>query len=98
MTPIRFSRILTQLTQITLSFPTQEQHKLVSYLLLRLLLISTFPQQAPLFSLCHSFQTRCGSLENTFWLNQLLVLCLTIHFRYYSNSYELVTIIAVVIC
>ncbi|VUZ41880.1 unnamed protein product, partial [Hymenolepis diminuta] len=35
---------------------------------------------------------------NTFWPNQLLVFCSTIVVSSYSNSYELVSVIAVVIC
>ncbi|VUZ51013.1 unnamed protein product, partial [Hymenolepis diminuta] len=35
---------------------------------------------------------------NTFWSNQFLVLLFTIVVSSYSNSYELVTVIAVVIC
>ncbi|KAM3177860.1 hypothetical protein ACTXT7_003697 [Hymenolepis weldensis] len=47
-----------------------------------------------LLYLSHSLQ----SSLNTFWSNQLLVLCSTIVISYYSNSHELVTIVAVVIC
>ncbi|KAM3184243.1 hypothetical protein ACTXT7_008748 [Hymenolepis weldensis] len=35
---------------------------------------------------------------NTFWSNQLLVFCSTIAVSSYSNSYELVTVTAAVIC
>ncbi|KAM3182405.1 hypothetical protein ACTXT7_012460 [Hymenolepis weldensis] len=39
-----------------------------------------------------------GASLNTLWSNQLLVLCSTIVVSSYSNSYELMTIVAVVSC
>ncbi|VUZ43932.1 unnamed protein product, partial [Hymenolepis diminuta] len=39
----------------------------------------------------------CGSF-NTFWFNRLLVFFFTIVVNSYSNSYELVAVIAVVSC
>ncbi|VUZ42330.1 unnamed protein product [Hymenolepis diminuta] len=44
------------------------------------------------------FNPHFGFLEYIFWLNQLLVVCFTIVVSSYSNSYELVTVIAVIIC
>ncbi|VUZ41365.1 unnamed protein product [Hymenolepis diminuta] len=70
------SRSLTQVTHIKLSlFFTQEQRTPVSCRLLRFLLISSLPRHAPSpIFLCHSYRTRCGSFEYSFWPNQLLVL------------------------
>ncbi|VUZ39755.1 unnamed protein product [Hymenolepis diminuta] len=49
-----------------------------------------------------SFSLTCFKLVvaslNTFWSNQLLVFCSTIVVSSYSNSYEIVIIIAAVMC
>ncbi|VUZ45008.1 unnamed protein product [Hymenolepis diminuta] len=66
------------------------QHTLVSYGLLRFLPISSLPQHVALSLVVASL--------NTFWSTQPLVFCFTIVVSSYSNSYELVTVIAVVIC
>ncbi|VUZ40981.1 unnamed protein product [Hymenolepis diminuta] len=49
-------------------------------------------------SFCHSFQTHYGCLVYEVWPNQLLVLCFIIVVSSYSNSYELMFVIDVVIC
>ncbi|VUZ50691.1 unnamed protein product [Hymenolepis diminuta] len=86
-----FSRVLTQMTHIKLPLLSQR-------ILLCLLLISSVPQRAP-FSI--SLPLTCFKLVvaslNTLWSDQLLVFYCTIVFSFYSNSYELVTVIAAVI-
>ncbi|VUZ41195.1 unnamed protein product [Hymenolepis diminuta] len=97
-----FSRVLTQVTHIKLSlFSTQKQRTHVSYPLLRFLLISSLPQHAPL-PIPPSLPLTCFKFVvvslNKFCSNQLLVFCSTIVVSSYSNSYDLMIIIAVVIC
>ncbi|VUZ42110.1 unnamed protein product [Hymenolepis diminuta] len=58
-------------------------------------LLSSSTHSLPYLSLSY-FKPVVVSL-NTFWSNQLLV-CSTIVVSSYSNSYESVTVIAVVIC
>ncbi|VUZ39107.1 unnamed protein product, partial [Hymenolepis diminuta] len=63
----------------------------------RLLSSSVHSPLYPSFSLLLASILVLDSL-NTFWSNQLLVFRSTIVVSSYSNSYELVTVIAVVIC
>ncbi|VUZ40974.1 unnamed protein product [Hymenolepis diminuta] len=62
-------------------------------------LLSSVADATPIILLLNlnSFQTCCGSLDYKFWSDQLLVFCFTIFVSSYSNSYELVTVIAIVI-
>ncbi|VUZ45641.1 unnamed protein product [Hymenolepis diminuta] len=77
-------RGLTQVTHIKLSLFSRQGHAC------RL--------RAPmLLSLSLSLLLVVVSLT-TFWSTQLLVFCFTIFVSSYSNSYELVTVIVVVIC
>ncbi|VUZ56738.1 unnamed protein product, partial [Hymenolepis diminuta] len=64
----------------------------------RFLLISSLPQHA-LFSISFSYSLKLVvASPNTFWSDQLPVFYPTIVVSSYINSYELLTVIAVVIC
>ncbi|VUZ43234.1 unnamed protein product [Hymenolepis diminuta] len=99
-TPVpMFSRTFTQVTHIKLPlFSTQKRtHACQSpafALPVRLLSSST---RSPLYLALTRFNPRCGLLEYI-WSNQILVFCSTIVVSSYLNSYELVTVIPVVIC
>ncbi|VUZ51885.1 unnamed protein product [Hymenolepis diminuta] len=86
-----FSLGLTPVIHVKLSLFLHSKRTRVIYRLLRLSLISSVPHLPPSFALI----LPVASLKK-FLSNQLLMFCSTIVVTSYSNSYELVTVVAFV--
>ncbi|VUZ44458.1 unnamed protein product [Hymenolepis diminuta] len=93
-----FSHVLTQVTHIKLSLSSTQKITHTCQLLAPTLPSHLSSPTSSSLSLSVTRFKPVVAFLNTFWPNQLLVFCSTIRVSSYSNSYEVVTLITVVIC